>query len=139
LISFAALVLVIETLLAGHHAEPYRELWTVGGRIVLYAPVLVLGMGICSWFGHPFSPTLGSLLQLYAVAIAPGAFGALARFAAGTSAGNIVSVIVFLVLIGYFFSDEPVNGLIAIFLVLAAHHVVSMILAIVSGWFQYGL
>ena len=61
----------------------------------------------------------------------------LTGYAGGTGFGTIISVITFLALIAYFFNDEPVNGLIAMFLVFAAHHVVNMLLVIASGWLRF--
>jgi hypothetical protein len=138
-VTFAAIVMVSESLLPGNHTEPHPEFWAIATKIALYFPVLALSMGICSWFGYPFSPTLGSFLQLLSVALLPGALSFLAGHIAGISVGSVVSLITFLVLIAYFFNDEPITALIAIFVIVAAHQVVNMILVIVSSWIQFRL
>ncbi len=51
-IGLAAVLMLIGTLL-GDDASPgvLAGLSTVAGRTVLYGIVLLLGMGLCSWFG----------------------------------------------------------------------------------------
>lgn len=97
------------------------------GKTVLYAVVMMLGLVLCSWFGYPFDPFFVSLLQLVAVALLAGAVGD----TLGTLIGGVASylnIVIFLGLMGYFFSDEAINALIAIFLVYAGHSVVTFLL-----------
>ncbi len=129
-IGLAAVLMLIGTLL-GDDASPgvLAGLSTVAGRTVLYGIVLLLGMGLCSWCGYPFDPIHSSLLQLLAVALTAVAVRGTLGIAVGDSIATLISLVLVLSLTGYFFSDEPMNALIAIFLVYTAHMVtVSLLL-----------
>lgn len=97
-------------------------------KVLFYVPVLFLGMGLSSLFGYPFTPTHWSLLQLLAVALSPGVLRDIVGYVAGDSVAIIVSIVLFLGLIGYFFNEEPLNALVAIFLVIATHSVITSLL-----------
>jgi len=86
-------------------------------------------MGLCSWCGYPFDPIHSSLLQLLAVTLSAVSVRGTLGIAVGDSIATLISLVLVLSLMGYFFSDEPMNALIAIFLVYAAHMVtVSLLL-----------
>ena len=100
-------------------------------KIPIYALVLFLGMGLCSLFDYPFTPTHWSLLQLLAVALSYEALAGVLGYVTGDSIAGIISIVIFLVLIGYFFNDEPVNALIAVFLIFTTRVVVALLLKII--------
>lgn len=97
-------------------------------KIVFYVPVLLAGMVLASICGYPFAPAHWCGLQLLAASLGPAA----ARNTVGAVAGDFVGMILgaglFLGLVGYFFKEEAMEALIAIFLVLAAHAVVNSLL-----------
>lgn len=99
----------------------------VVGKTVLYTVVMMLGLVLCSWFGYPFDPFFVSLLQLVAVALIAGAVGDTLGILIGGVA-SYLNIVIFLGLMGYFFSDDAINALIAIFLVYAGHSVVTFLL-----------
>ncbi len=99
----------------------------VVGKTVLYTVVMMLGLVLCSWFGYPFDPFFVSLLQLVAVALIAGAVGDILGILIGGVA-SYLNIVIFLGLMGYFFSDDAINALIAIFLVYAGHSVVTFLL-----------
>ena len=99
----------------------------VVGKTVLYTVVMMLGLILCSWFGYPFDPFFVSLLQLVAVALIAGAVGETLGILIGGVA-SYLNIVIFLGLMGYFFSDDAINALIAIFLVYAGHSVVTFLL-----------
>jgi len=101
-------------------------------KVIIYVPVLFLGMSLCSFFGYPFIPMHWSLLQLLAVVLISGSMRSIAGYIIGDFAGNIVGLVIFLGLIGYFFNDEPLNALIAIFLIFAAYFMVILVLTRLS-------
>ena len=94
----------------------------------MYGLILLLGIGLCSWFGYPFDPIHWSLLQLLAVALIASALRGTLGLLTSDAVTTLISLVLFLGLIGYFFSDEPMNALIAIFLIVAAHSVVTSLL-----------
>jgi hypothetical protein len=130
LIGLAAVLMMVEVLLISKNTSfgALEGLATVAIEIILYVLVLLLGIGLCSWFGYPFDPIHWSLLQLLAVTLIAGALRGPLGIVAGDSVAMLISVGLFLGLIGYFFSDEPMNALIAIFLIFAAHAVVTFLL-----------
>lgn len=130
LIGLAVVLMLIEVLFIGKStsASTLEGLATVVVKIILYALVLLLGIGLCSWLGYPFDPIHWSLLQLLAVTLIVGAVRGTLGIVTGDSVAMLISVVLFLGLIGYFFSDEPINALIAIFLIFAAHSVVTFFL-----------
>jgi len=97
------------------------------GKIVLYTVVMMLGLGLCNWFGYPFDPFFVSLLQLVSVALIAGAVGDTLGIIIGGVA-SYLNIVIFLGLMGYFFSEDAINALIAIFLVYAVHSVVTFLL-----------
>jgi hypothetical protein len=97
-------------------------------RIFLYVPVLLAGMGLSAMFGYPFTPAHWSALQLLAAALGPAALRDVVGCVAGDFVGMIASVGLFLGLIGYFFNEEAMDALIAIFLVVTTHAVVTFLL-----------
>ena len=99
----------------------------VVGKTILYTVVMMLGLGLCSWFGYPFDPFFVTLLQLVAVALIAGAVGDTLCILIGGIA-SYLNIAIFLGLMGYFFSDDAINALIAIFLVYAGHSVVNFLL-----------
>ncbi len=99
----------------------------VVGKTVMYTVVMILGLALCSWCGYPFDSFLVSLLQLVAVALLAGAVGdTLVTLIGGIA--SYLNIVIFLGLMGYFFSDDAINSLIAIFLVYAGHSVVTFLL-----------
>lgn len=125
-LGLSLILMLIGALLSKADAPPEAGagLSAVAVKVALYGVVLLLGMGLCSWCGHPFDPIHYCLLQLLAVTlIAVAARGTLA-LATGDSIAALISLVLVLALTGYFFSDEPINALIAVFLMFAAHTVV---------------
>ena len=68
------------------------------------------------------------MLQLLAVALIASALRGTLGLLTSDAVDTLISLELFLGLIGYFFSDEPMNALIAIFLIVAAHSVVTALL-----------
>ena len=130
LIGLAVVLMLVEGLFLGNHAShgALEVLSTVIGKIILYGLVLLLGVGLCSWFGYPFDPIHWSFLQLLAVALIAGALRGTFGILTSDTVATLISLVLFLGLIGYFFNDEPMNALIAIFLIVAAHSVVTFLL-----------
>ena len=130
LISLAIIFMLIEVLFIDKNASfgVLEGLATIAAEIILYVLILLLGIGLCSWFGYPFDPIHWSLLQLLAVTLSVGAVRGTLGIVTGDSVAMWISIVLFLGLIGYFFSDEPMNALIAIFLIFAAHSVVTFFL-----------
>ena len=130
LIGLAVVLMLVEVLFLGNHAShgALEVLSTVVGKTIMYGLVLLLGIGLCSWFGYPFDPIHWSLLQLLAVALIASALRGTLGLLISDAVATLISLVLFLGLIGYFFSDEPMNALIAIFLIVAAHSVVTFLL-----------
>ncbi len=130
LIALAVILMLVEVLFLSKDASDgaLEALLTVVGKTILYIVVLLLGMGLCSWFGYSFDPIHWSLLQLLAIALSAGAVRGTLGILTGDAVATLISLVLFLGLVGYFFSDEPINALIAIFLVFAAHSVVTFLL-----------
>ena len=130
LIGLAVVIMLVEVLFLGNHAShgALEVLSTVVGKTIMYGLVLLLGIGLCSWFGYPFDPIHWSLLQLLAVALIASALRGTLGLLTSDAVDTLISLVLFLGLIGYFFSDEPMTALIAIFLIVAAHSVVTFLL-----------
>jgi len=130
LIGLAVVLMLIKALFIGNDASDValERLAVVAAKIILYALVLLLGIGLCGWFGYSFDPIHFSLLQLLAVTLIVGALRGTLGIMTGDSVAMLTSVVLFLGLIGYFFSDEPMDSLIAIFLIFAAHSMVTFLL-----------
>jgi len=130
LIGLAVVLMLVEVLFLGNHAShgALEVLSTVVGKTIMYGLVLLLGIGLCSWFGYPFDPIHWSLLQLLAVALIASSLRGTLGLLTSDAVATLISLVLFLGLIGYFFSDEPMNALIAIFLIVAAHSVVTFLL-----------
>ncbi len=130
LIGLAVVLMLVEVLFLGNQAShgALEVLSTVVGKTIMYGLVLLLGIGLCSWFGYPFDPIYWSLLQLLAVALIASALRGTLGLLTSDAVDTLISLVLFLGLIGYFFSDEPINALIAIFLIVAAHSVVTFLL-----------
>jgi len=130
LIGLALVLMLVEVLFMSNNASAgvLEGLSTVAAKTILYVLVLLLGIGLCSWFGYPFDPIHFSLLQLLAVALIVGAVRGTLGIVTGDSVAMLTSVVLFLGLISYFFGDESMNALIAIFLIFAAHSVVTSLL-----------
>ncbi len=130
LIGLAVVLMLVEVLFLGSHAshDALEVLSAVVGKTLLYGLILLLGMGLCSWFGYPFEPIHWSLLQLLAVTLIAGALRGTLGILTSDAVAILISLVLFLGLIGYFFNDEPINALIAIFLIFAAHSVVTFLL-----------
>jgi len=96
-------------------------------KTILYIVVMMLGLGLCSLFGYPFDPFFVKVLQLVAVALVAGAVGDTLGVLIGGIA-SYLNIAIFLGLMGYFFSDDAINALIAIFLVYSGHLVVTLLL-----------
>jgi hypothetical protein len=97
-------------------------------KIGFYIPVLLAGMVLAGIFGYPLAPAHWCGLQLLATTLGPAALRNAVGYVAGDFVGMIVGLGLFLGLIGYFFSEEAMDALIAIFLVVAAHAVVTSLL-----------
>ena len=130
LIGLAVVLMLVEVLLINKNTSfgALEGLANVAAKIILFVLVLLLGIGLCSWFGYPFDPIHWSLLQLLAVTLIVGAVRSTLGIVTGDSVAMLISIVLFLGFIGYFFSDEPINALIAIFLIFAAHSVVTFFL-----------
>ena len=100
---------------------------SIVGKTVSYTIVMMLGLVLCSWFGYSFDPFFVSLLQLVAVALIAGAVGDTLGSLIG-GAASYLNIVIFLGLMGYFFSDDAMNAVIAIFLVYAGYSVVTFLL-----------
>lgn len=125
-IGLALMLMVLEVLSSGGKvsAGVAAGLSGIAMKVVLYGVVLLLGMGLCSWFGHPFDPIHSCLLQLLAVTLGAVAVRGTLAIVAGDGIAAFACLVLVLGLTGYFFSDEPMNAIIAIFLMFAAHTVV---------------
>ena len=130
LIALSVVLMLVEVLFISNDASDgvLERLSTVAAKTILYVLVLLLGIGLCSWFGYPFDPFYWSLLQLFAVTLSVGAVRGTLGIVTGDSVAMLTSIVLFLGLIGYFFNDESINALIAIFLIFAAHSVVTFLL-----------
>ena len=129
-IGLAFVIMMIDALFLSKRAydNPLQGmLIIVVGKTVLYTVVMMLGLVLCSWFGYSFDPFFVSLLQLVAVALIAGAVGDTLGILIGGVA-SYLNIVIFLGLMGYFFSDDAINALIAIFLVYAGHSVVTFLL-----------
>lgn len=129
-IVLALVLMLVEILFLSNDASTgtLEKLVAIVLKAFLYVLILLLGMGLCSWFGYPFDPLYLSLLQLFAVTLCIGAMRSTLGIVTGDSVAMIICCVLFLGLISYFFSDEPMNALIAIFLIFAAHSVVTSLL-----------
>ena len=129
-IALAVVLMLVEILFLSNDASTgaLEKLAAVALKTILYVFVLLLGIGLCSWFGYPFDPFYWSLLQLFAVTLSVGAVRGTLGIVIGDSVAMITCYVLFLGLIGYFFSDEPIIALIAIFLIFATHSVVTSLL-----------
>jgi hypothetical protein len=129
-IALALMFMMVEVLFLSNNASTgvLEKLAAVAVKTTLYMFVLLLGIGLCSWFGHPFDPIHWSLFQLLAVTLIAGAVRGTLGILTGDGVATLVSLVLVLGLIGYFFNDEPMNTLIAIFLIYAAHSVVTFLL-----------
>jgi hypothetical protein len=96
-------------------------------KIVLPIIVIPLLMMLCDWFEHPFVPFGSSFLKLLAVNLFSGAIVSVMGFVFGGTAPVYTGMVVVLGLLGYFFSDDAIEALIAIFLLYAAYSVVFLI------------
>jgi len=105
-----------------------QSVMIASAKIVFYVPVLLAGMVLASIFGYPFAPAHWCGLQLLAATLGPAAVRNAVGWVAGDSMGMILGAGLFLGLIGYFFNEEAMEALIAIFLVVAAHAVVTSLL-----------
>jgi len=129
-IGLALVIMLIDVIFLSHKAYDsllQGMLVIVVGKTILYTVVMMLLLGLCSWCGYPFFPFFSNVLQLVAVALIAGAVGD----TLGSLIGGIASylnIVIFLGLMGYFFSDDAINALIAIFLVYSGHSVVTLLL-----------
>ena len=129
-IGLALVIMLIDVIFLSKkaYANPLQGmLIIVIGKTVLYTVVMMLGLLLCSWFGYSFDPFFVSLLQLVAVALLAGAVGDTLGILIG-GAASYLNIVIFLGLMGYFFSDDAMNALIAIFLVYAGHSIVTFLL-----------
>ena len=108
--------------------DQLQRIMLASAKIFFYVPVLLVGMGLSAMFGYPFAPAHWSALQLLSAALGPPALRGVVGYVAGDFVGMIVGIGLFLGLIGYFFNEEAMDALIAIFLVVAAHAVVTFLL-----------
>ena len=129
-IALALVLMLVEVLFLNNDASTgaLEKLTAVAVKTTLYMFVLLLSMVLCSWFGYPFDPIHWSLLQLLAVTLIAGAVRGTLGILTGDGVATLISLVLVLGLIGYFFNDEPTNALIAIFLIYAAHSVVTFLL-----------
>lgn len=129
-IALAVVLMLVEVLFLSNDASTgaLEKLVAVAVKTTLYMFVLLLGIGLCSWFGYPFDPIHWSLLQLLAVTLIAGAVRGTLGILTGDGIATLISLVLVLGLIGCFFNDEPMNALIAIFLIYAAHSMVTFLL-----------
>jgi hypothetical protein len=127
-LAFVIMLIDVMFLSAKAYDSPLQGiLIVVVGKTILYTVVMMLGLGLCSWFGYPFEPFFVTLLQLVAVALIAGAVGdTLATLIGGFA--SYLNIAIFLGLMGYFFSHDVIEALIAIFLVYAVYSVVNFLL-----------
>jgi hypothetical protein len=130
LAGLAVVLLLVEVLFISKDAsaDVLEKILTIAVKIILYTIVLLLCIGLCSWLGYPFDPVHWSLLQLLAIVLLAGALRGSLGILIGDMFAVYVSIAFGLGLIGYFFNDEPMNALIAIFIIFAAHSVVTFLL-----------
>ena len=129
-IGIAFVIMMIDTLFLSKGAyDNLLEgmLINIVGKTVLYTVIMMSGLALCGWFGYPFDPFFVSLLQLVAVALIAGAVGDTLGSLIG-GAATYLNIVIFLALMGYFFSDDAMNALFAIFLVYAGYSVVNFLL-----------
>jgi hypothetical protein len=130
LIGLATVLMIVTVLFPGKGASDsvLKGLLLIVIKIGSLGLVIFLGMGLCGWFGYPFTPFGWSLLQLLAVVLFTGALRGILEILFGAAAATYISAVPFLGLMGYFFSDDAMNALIAISLLLAASCVVTYLL-----------
>ena len=129
-IGLAFVIMLIDVMFLStksYGSPPQGILIVVVGKTILYTVVMMLGLGLCSWFGYPFDPFFVTLLQLVAVALIAGAVGDTLSTLIGGFA-SYLNIAIFLGLMGYFFSHDAIEALIAIFLVYAGYSVVNFLL-----------
>jgi len=127
-LAFVIMMIDVLFLSKGAYDNPLQGmLIIVVGKTVLYTVVMMLGLLLCGWFGYSFDPFFVSLLQLVSVALLAGAVGDTLGILIG-GAASFLNIVIFLGLMGYFFSDDAMNALIAIFLVYAGHSIVTFLL-----------
>jgi len=97
-------------------------------RFVSFLVVLILEMWLCGQFEHPFIPFGRSLLQLFATAMIFMALSGILFFLVGQGPSFWISIVIFLGLVGYFFNEEPMSALIAIFMIYSTNAVVEFLL-----------
>jgi len=121
-IGLAFMIMLIDVMFLSNKAYDsllQGMLFIVVGKTVMYTVVMMLGLVLCDWCGHPFDMFLVSLLQLVAVTLLVVAVGTLTTLIGGVA--FYLNIIIFLGLMGYFFSDDAINALIAIFVIYAGH------------------
>ena len=129
-IGLAIVIMMIDVMFLSNTAydNPFQGmLIIVVGKTILYTGVMMVGLGLCSWFGYSFDPFFVKVLQLVGVALVAGAVGDTLGFLIGGIA-SYLNIAIFLGLMGYFFSDNAIHALIAMFLVYAGHSVVTFLL-----------
>ena len=97
-------------------------------KFVSFLVVLVFEMWLCGQFEHPFIPFGRSLLQLFATAMIFMSLSGILVLLVGQSLSFWISIVIFLGLVGYFLNEEPMNALIAIFMIYSTNAVVEFLL-----------
>jgi hypothetical protein len=109
-----------------------RGLLNIILRLAVLGVVIPLLMVICDWFGHPFVSFWDSLLKLLSVAFSAGAIVGILGFVMGSTIPVYIGMAVVLGLLGYFFSDDAIEALIAIFLLYATYSLLFIIMPFIT-------
>ncbi|MEJ2702716.1 MAG: hypothetical protein P8Z79_09780 [Sedimentisphaerales bacterium] len=108
--------------------DQLQRLMITSVKMLFYVPALLVGMILAGMFGYSFTPIHRSGLQLLAATLGPAAMRGVVGHVAGDFIGMVLGAGLFLGLIGCFFNEDAMESLVAIFLVFAAHTVVTFVL-----------
>ena len=108
--------------------DQLQRVMIASAKMLFYVPSLLVGMVLAGTFGYSFTPIHRSGLQLLAAALGPAAMRGIMDHVTGDFIGMILGASLFLGLIGCFFNEDAMESLVAIFLVLAAHAIVTFAL-----------
>jgi hypothetical protein len=130
LISLAVILMIFNVIFPSNNAS----VGFLGGLLLIVFKTASFGvsilfcMAMCGWFGEPFTPFWQSSLQLLCVAVFTGAINGILGVILGDGIALYISLVPFLALMGYFFSDDAIQALLGIILLFSCHYVVSFAL-----------
>ena len=108
--------------------DQLQRVMIASAKMLFYIPALLVGMTLAGTLGYSFTPIHRSGLQFLAAALGPAAMRGIVGHVAGDFIGMVLGAGLFLSLIGCFFNEDAMESLIAIFLVFAAHAMVTFVL-----------